>query len=1019
MRPSQRLLSLTALAAVAVGGAWLAARWLGPASGPSVALEADPAAPPGVAEPSVPMHAPEVEGESLEPTREVVRDSEAERAEPAGLNVPEDAIWIEGRVIFPPETPADERVRVVARGKAFPGTDKRHTHEVELAADGTFRAAFAPRTRIGWVRLEAHYLYLKQSVRVKASELPDQVLLEPEVGARVLLTVSPPPGADTGELDEVTILGNLWDLGVVEVPEPQVVDEHEDGVFELAALPPGYTLRANLLSPTCCDRYLVVDGLQIGETREVELPLTHGARLTGRALAEDGAPLKGVSVWTTDSARMDDEARFRSVSAESDDDGGFDLQGVAPGTVTLRASHSSYLGAYLKLGTLADGDLRQDLVLRLALGGVLAGQVRWPDGRPVAGALIEVRQERDLRLEGFFLTASAKSGEDGRFRISGLEGGPCTVRARARPERGPEEGQSPLERRRAGLGRRRAPYWRVTVENVLPSGPDLVLVLQGGGTVSGRVVDDAGTAVEKFRVHLRTPESDRDFGRDPTSTSVADSFKSEDGSFVLESVTEGEWVARATARGHGPSGLMPVRVPQAGELILVVTQEATVAGVVLDPDGRPVPGAQVQAEQWDDWDGVLRARDRTGRDGTFELSLAAGELEIHAQDDGYVESLRTTLEVAPAERREGLVLVLRRAARINGVLDPSLRELVGRRVHLDHLDGGWDDTRIDDRGRFEFGGLAPGRFELSLKKTQEELDREGFTSNYTTTLTSLTIELSEGEERDVVLGAAPAVRVSGRVTAGGTPETGISVTWYPRDRDDKRSATTDEDGRYELDLDGTGFFTVGVGPRWDRSASLKVKVPEGARTFELDVELPTARVSGRLLGPDGGPVGRAYVTLVPRDGGSDRERMVDGDGTFVLEQVQPGTYELLASDTPMKEFRRTARFGDLRILDLEVPETGVRDLELYLPRPATIEGTVLRADGSLAPDCEIKVTDAQGRSIGRWNAGLTDETGRYACRGLGPGTYLVHAEDGSDSSKEHEVRLVEGETYELDLTLDR
>ena len=1031
MRPAQRLLALTALAAVAVGGAWLAARSSGPAGpGPSVALAAEPAVAPGAEAPSAPLSAPdEIGGEAPEPIREVVPDSGPERTEPARLSVPADAIWIEGRVIFPAETPPDEHVRVVARGKAFPGTDRRRTHEVELAADGSFRAAFAPKTRKGWVRLEAHYLYLEQNVRVNARELPNEVLLEPEVGARVLLTVTPPPGADPGELDEVIVQGYVWDLGGDLIAVPQVVDEHEDGVFELASLPPGHSLRASVTSPTCCDRHLEVGGLRAGETHEVELALVRGARLTGRVERADGAPLKGVGI----NARTEDvdynEGWTGFVSATSKDDGSFDLRGVAPGTVTLQASHSDHLDASLELGTLADGNLRQDLVLRLGEGGVLAGLVQWPDGRPVAGARIEVHQEREQ--DGFVFrlgaTASAKSGEDGGFRITGLEDGPCTVRARARPERGPEDGledgQGLLERRRSGFGRRRAPYWRVTVEDVLPSGPDLVLVLQGGGAVSGRVVDDAGAAVEKFKVHVRTPGLGRDFGfGDPTSTSVADSFKSEDGSFVLEGVPEGEWVARATARGHGPSGTMPVRVPQAGELVLVVPREATVAGVVLDPDGRPVHGARVQAETEEDgWvDSILRDADRTGRDGTFELSLAPGEFEVHAQDDGYAESVRTTLEVAPAERRAGLVLALRRAGRISGVLDPSLGELAGREVDLNHLDGpGWDETRTDDRGRFEFGGLAPGTFRLGLQESRQTVDGEGVTSYYSTTLTSLTLELGEAEERHVVLGAAPAhaVRASGRVTAGGTPVTGISVTRDPRDRDNERTTTTDEDGRYELDVDGTGFFTVGVGRGWGQSTSLEVEVPEGARTFELDVELPTARVSGRLVGPDGAPVGDAYVTLVSRDEGL-RSVQSSEDGTFVLEHVQPGTYELLANDQPMAFFGRTARFGHGRIPDLEVPETGVGGLELHLPRPATIEGTVLRVDGSIAPHSAVYVTDAQGRSIGRWSRDWTDETGRYAFRRLGPGTYLVHAEIGG-SSEEHEVRLAEGVTYTLDLILDR
>ena len=995
MRTPHRLLALTAVAAVAVGGAWLAPRWLAPAySGPSVALAAEtaaaspvaesPVAESPVAESSVPMIAPEALGEPRETTREVVPEPSPNAAELPALKVPADAIWVEGRVIFPRDTPPDEHVRVVTRGRTFPGTKKRRTHEVELAADGSFRAAFAPKTRTGYVRLEAHYLYLEKSVKVDARELPSEVLLEPQLGARVLLTVTPPAGADPGDLDEVSVQG--WVVGVRNEPifMPREVTEHENGVFDLSSLRIGGSLHTSVTAPAWCNRILKIDGLRAGEMREVTLALTLGARLTGRTLDDNGAPVQGVQIWaTTESSRTDFIDWTMPTTVHSDDDGGFDLRGVESGVVFLQAKHSGLLERTLELGNLEDGDVRQGLVLRMGQGGVVSGLVQWPDGRPVAGARVEVQQdlEEDDFVVSFGPDSSVKSDADGRFRVTGLGDGICTVRARARPAREKSERQGLLERRRSGLGSKRSPYWRVTLEDVLPSGSELVLVLRSGGAVSGRVVDDAGNAVEKFKVRVKEPGAGRfhGFGMDK-GTSLSDTFKSKDGRFVLEGVPEGEWIATASARGYGASGAMPVNVPQSGELMLVVPREATVAGVVLDPDGRPLSGVQVHAQQrHDSWSSSKEMEeDRTGKDGSFELSLAPGRHEIHAAHDTYADSVPQTLEVAPAETREGLVFTLRRPARIIGALDPSVGELAGREVYMYNQDSSeWDEVMTDNRGRFAFEGLAPGTIRLSLQETRELAgDGRGSISisNVVSSTASLTLELREGEERQVVLGVALAipVRVSGLVTAAGTPVSGLSVTWHPLASDDRdeRVATTDESGRYELDVDGTGPFMVVVDREGQAGTRLGALVPEDASTFVFDVELPTAHVSGRLVGPDGEPVGEAHVALESQDEDSHVEFRVQSaeDGSFLFEHVKPGTYELRASDTRYGFSEETARFAVRRLRDLEVLETGIDGLELRLLRSASIEGSVLHEDGSLASHCIIYVTDEQGRSIGSWSA---------------------------------------------------
>lgn len=997
MSPATRSIALLALAALAAGGVWLGMRALTPAAEPERALAAwahDAAPRP---EPKVPVvQMPEsLAPETAAPVREVAREAAAADG-PIPFAVPDDAHWVEGRVIFPLETPPDERAIVVARGSKFPGTDRR-THEVEPAADGTFRVAFAPRTRNGYVRLEARYLYLEGVVEVEASEPAEEgLLLEPRVGALLEVRVTPPAGSEA-ELDEVAIrafpLDDLDDRPVM----PRGTEEHDDGSFTLGGVLPGYTYQLDVVSRAHCDEQLEVEGLQAGERREVEVALRRGARLTGRVIASDGTPLEKAGVRVT----IESDTDFDFVGGTTDAEGSFDLRGIAPGDVSLQVDHEDHLESTLELGALADGEVREGLELRLESGAALTGVVRWPDGEPVEDAWVQVHQERPG--EGFGDdTTTVRTDELGRFRVAGLRDAACTVRARARRSRD-------------------EPYWRAALEGARPSGKEMILVLQSGGSVAGRVQDDTGAPVARFRVSVHEPgDEDHPFafrGRGPT---VSDGFRSEDGTFVLEGVPDGEWVARATAPGHGASPVVPVSVPASRDVTLVVPREATLYGVVLGPDGGPEPDARVSAEQ-EDWSFLNENGARTEADGSYELALAPGTYEVSAQAAGRAPSPPATIDLGPAERRE-LELRLPRAGAVRGVLDPSLGELADRVVSLNHVDGpGWDETRTDEQGRFRFSGLGPGTYELSLNEVLEERESDGSSSITYNDLCSLTLRLAEAEERDVVLGAATShpVRVFGRVHSDGAPLADVLVTWDPADRDDERSTRTDAGGRYELLVDGTGLFAVRSGEGWGAGVAFQVEVPEGAHAFEHDLELPAGAVGGSLTGPDGESVAEAFVCLRPVEGDDSELRHSQSlaDGSFLIDHVAEGSWLVVASDAPHAWRDREARFGH-RVLTVELG-AGQRltDLELRLPRPATIEGHVLQADGSAAGQALVQVNETSGRPANPWSGLVTDEAGHYVCGGLGPGTYLVQAWGERGRSGEVEVRLSEGQVHVLDLTL--
>jgi len=1034
MENPSRLLALATVALALTGGIWLISRDSGVAeSVPTLPAASDPLEDVEVAE----LVEPVVISQEAPKAPETARHEVPERASvEKQLVVPDDAIWVEGRVIFPPMTPLDETVKVIARGRPFPGTDKQRKHSVEVDRSGAFRVAFAPGTKTGWIRLDAHYLYLEQTLKLNSKELPDEVLLEPKVGARLLVNVILPPGETVEHLEEVNVHGYVSEPSSTAIT-PTAGTQQDDGVFELPALRPGKRMSVGTVSERYCDEDKELSSLQAGETRALELTLTAGVKLAGLITNEANEALGGALVVCESTRSTGTNGSSTNYGqAKADDEGRFEMLGIEPGEISLHVTHDGLDGEKLDFGLLQDGEVREDLLVRLGQGRVIKGIVRWPDGSPAVKARVTVKQDPDDdEDDGFFTgnrgTTSVRTNDEGRFVVAGLGAKTCEVSAGAKPERKEEEGLSLLERRRARQGSRKSPEWRASLADIAPGSINLNLTLQSGGSVSGIVLDDTGKPLERFTVTVRKAGTGGAYGADRSpGSSVTNTFKTADGRFVLEGVQDGAWVAEVVAKGHTKAGSKAVSVPQTGDLALVANRNALVTGVVVGPGGRPIEGAQVTADEnhlrvWSTTFGDGEAQ--SDEEGEFELNLAPGKYALHAELGGFGESVETPVTLAAGTHQAGLVVRLRRAGKLLGVLDSSAGRQAGRRVSLNMSDGRyWESTTTDDKGGFEFRDLTPGNYEVSLEEEDDGQFSQGVTTsvrdyNDLTRVPSITFALSEGEVRNVVLGATTVdtIRVSGRVTAGGEPVGDVGLTWKALSNYEEFRCKTDAEGRYELEIRGAGVYSVSLGRGWQRGDAFQTELPQGSKLFEYDMQLPLARVSGRLIGPDGNPMGKAPVRLSSQVPHASEEYSAasDEDGNFLFEFVSPGTYTLAASDMYMSWMEKDARFGRTVLRDLLVTDSGLDNLELRLPEPSTIEGTISLPDGSIAESCSISITDGAGRELGDVSGTWTDDSGHYSLRGLSSGTFLITARSREGSSEKHEVRLTSGSTYNLDLVL--
>jgi hypothetical protein len=110
-----------------------------------------------------------------------------------------------------------------------------------------------------------------------------------------------------------------------------------------------------------------------------------------------------------------------------------------------------------------------------------------------------------------------------------------------------------------------------------------------------------------------------------------------------------------------------------------------------------------------------------------------------------------------------------------------------------------------------------------------------------------------------------------------------------------------------------------------------------SRPFEVVLDSRGGRVSGRVLGPDGGLWSRASVALIPDPSAgrvqSYREGAADENGLFLIQGVAPGKYILVAwlDDPPCDYYDPdgVARCGATG-MNIEVQQAGEQNVELKM-----------------------------------------------------------------------------------------
>ncbi len=497
----------------------------------------------------------------------------------------------------------------------------------------------------------------------------------------------------------------------------------------------------------------------------------------------------------------------------------------------------------------------------------------------------------ELTVNGESPRASAKSGGDGR----------ATLEFDARLFNGTP--------RHFSFVASHPSYATVALGATMHAGEDAHLgdvVMQPAITLHGRVVDEHGKGIEGARVGIGDVKFDDDdlerghrfgmqsFGQRATTTSAAD------GVFALDGVGAGAWRlwGKSTSSRFNWSEPLEVRGDRDLydlELVLSPIRDTDrLAGLVVDPSGAPVPGAnltfyyQTQGESGS----TSHVADQDGR---FDFLIQRDtDYTIVATDPLHRWADSALEKVAPGS----VALQLRLGEPLKA--DVAVHDADGKPIEHADLVVTRSEPSMDTDSVEE--SIAPGHFRIAVPNYPFELTCKSI--GFRTQRLDSLMRSSLPSTIEFTLQRLPVIR--GRVTADGEPVAGARVGLYPRvdslmlvndflcvvDSYTSASVSTHADGTYEIGCELAGKFIVRAEANgWAAAESDSMSAP--ANSVDLNFELTHGgALEGRVVFADGRNPEGAIVGINHGDGRARTQR-AGPNGRYHFEGLTPGKWQVL------------------------------------------------------------------------------------------------------------------------------
>jgi protocatechuate 3,4-dioxygenase beta subunit len=736
----------------------------------------------------------------------------------------------------------------------------------------------------------------------------------------------------------------------------------KDGAYEIRGLEAGpYELRASAegFRPRTVAPPPVAEG-QTATVPPIDLsrrpPLKDG--IEAKVTDPFGRPIKGAKVlattmpWDLHLAIGPELTGVRDVihrTGVTDDGGTVVLSPLPPEKYSVVANAPGFATLAFEDVVLAAGRV-QKLTFRLGPAAAIAGVVVDENGRPLKDAFV-----MGLHQPSFASSVATKSLADGTFTLDGLREGNYMVVA----------GQDD--------------HGQVVANPIKsPSGGNR-LQLGGAGVVEGTIVRPDGRPVTSARV--------RPFRSGPFEYvySMSREVKDDHGKFRMP-LPPGAWRFHVQAE----DGMMSqdvtttVEVGKTSQVRIVIPVTGIVRGVVVDPNGDHVEGAEVYVRMGGFPPGPSREQyARSDADGRFTVTgLALEPVGLHVRHPRYADASFDAKPQLSSDAKEVTIRLSAGCRVVGRVADVEGRGVPGEQVNLFQNFFEAVTTFCDGEGNYAFEAVAPGTYQATTGRFENGaggLMKSGIQVPAGGTVT-VNFETKAGQGG-----------VSGVVRLGGNPVAGASITVTDRRGfDHVVTVTTDAAGKFEAVGLEYGDVRVRVDTQDGISATKSTRISQEEPNATVAVDLGSSTVRARVVDGAGAPVSGAWVGVEITTPGESvwsrtkAQKTSGQDGTFEATGLPGGTYQVRISSAEHAQFLTDT---------FPLAEGERKDLgDLRLAVGANLSGRVTDDTGAPVEDATVSLVDSTGRPVFLFSLSTTGSDGRYTVQGIVPGTYGVKFE---------------------------
>ncbi|MED4278752.1 carboxypeptidase regulatory-like domain-containing protein, partial [Priestia megaterium] len=630
-------------------------------------------------------------------------------------------------------------------------------------------------------------------------------------------------------------------------------------------------------------------------------------------------------------------------STQTDINGSFQAQGLAPGTYTLIVINPEFQGKTIGFTVGPNQILTQNISLAPNPGTLTGTVINSQTGLALSGAVVQIFSSGNL-----IPIENAITDQNGNFIVRGLEPGEYSVLAQA------------TNFGSAVVGAVITPGDVADVTVQIPPLP---------GAISGQIIDFSENPLPNATVRL-LDQNQNVVGIGATDIS---------GNYTIGNIAPGTYILVASAPGFGTNTQGITIEPEqflTGINIPLQANPGEITGQVLSAATEaPIIGATVTIRNLQGGGGIAVQVANTDQQGNYVISnLSPGSYSVTVNQLGFGLQTKVVTVFSNQTTNADFTLILD-TGNISGVVsDTSGNPITGSNIFVRLFDENQlliQSITALPNGTFTISNLAPGSYSINAEAP-----------NFGVNTVSTIIVANQTTSVTIPLTPTPAT-VTGQVSNQQTSTSlqGVSVTAVINGQV-ASNTVTDLNGNFQLTNLPPGEVTIIIStPNFATETQTLTLTP--GETVSTDVSLTPlpGTITGTIANEQtGDPIEGAIITVrqFSPAGPIATSTTTNTQGQFSTINLPPGTYTIIAEATSL---------GTESATTVVFPNTTSTVNIGLTPNPGTIQGTITAAGtGAPIPESIVQVIRKDGTIV---NEVITNEAGSFNITGLAPGFYTL------------------------------